>query len=141
MTETTKDNAAIQRRDADTASETERAGGKTGDLTYRPLMDLYDLGDRYEARMDLPGSAPELIEVTAHQGVLTVEARVGDRWGQAGLTPVHAEYGIGDFRRRVRLGEDIDPNKLEATYADGVLTLVLPKRAERQPRRIEVSSG
>jgi len=140
MTEITTSNTPVTRREAE-GETNERTGRKTGDLTYRPLMDLYDLGDRYEAQMDLPGSAPELIEVTAHQGVLTVEARVRDRWAEAGLTPVHAEYGIGDFRRRVRLGEDIDPEKLEARYADGVLSLILPKRAERRPRRIEVNAG
>jgi hypothetical protein len=46
----------------------------------------------------------------------------------------------GTFRRVVTLPEDVDPNRVEATYRDGVLQLTLGRREEVQPRRIEVKS-
>ncbi len=116
---------------------------KAGAVTYRPPMDLFDFGDRYELHVDLPGTSTERIDVTVHDGVLTIEATVPNRlppeWN-ATVEPIHGEYGIGDFRRQIRLGEDIEVERLSATYADGVLHLTLPKRAAAQPRRIEVKA-
>jgi HSP20 family protein len=124
-----------------TATNTTRPGHtKTGDVTYRPPLDLYDLPDRYEIHFDLPGASPEDIDVTVDDGVLTVEARVPWRYPE-GLEPLHVEFGIGDFRRQVRIGEDIDSEALEASYVDGVLTIALPKRAERRARRVQVRAG
>ena len=113
---------------------------KTSDLTFRPPMDIHDLGDRYEIHVDMPGTKAEHIDVVVRENVLEIEARVPDRYPDA-IAPIAAEFGVGDYRRRVRLGEDIDAESLEARYASGVLTLTLPKRRERQPRRIAVTGG
>ena len=117
-----------------------RANGrdvKTGGGTYRPALDVYDLSDRYEIHVDLPGVAAEQVQVTAFDGVLTIEAPAAERRPE-GAAHVHTEYGVGDFRRRVRIGEDIDTEGITAQHAHGVLTLVLPKTSKQQPRRIEV---
>lgn len=113
---------------------------KASDLTFRPAMDIYDLEDRYEVRVDLPGTTADAIDVTVHDGVLTLEATVPDRYRES-ITPLRAEYPVGHFRRRVRLGEDVDEDRLNATYLHGVLTLSLHKRAERQPRKVAVTTG
>lgn len=145
MTDTRTHNgcSAIEVREPSTVGEAvirREDQAKTSELTYRPSMDLYELNDRYELHFDLPGTTSDLIDVTVHDSVLTVEARVPDRYGDR-ISPVMGEYGVGDFRRRVRLGEDVDSEQLSARYADGVLMLTLPKRAEWQPRRIPISSG
>ena len=113
---------------------------KTSTTTYRPPMDMFDAGDRYEVRVDLPGSRADLIDVTLNDGVLTIEATVPNRWTEGAVALV-GEYGIGNYRRQIRLGEDIDDDALQADYADGVLSISLPKRAEQTPRRIEIRSG
>lgn len=132
--------SAIEQRDNVTAVANTEPHGKTSDVTYRPPLDLYDLGDRYEVHLDVPGTTAEAIDVAVDDQVLTIEAPVDARYPE-NITPLLGEYGVGDFRRHVRLGEDIDSDALTATYTDGVLTLALPKRAERQPRRIEVRTG
>ncbi len=124
-----------------TARETAAAScQKRSDITYRPDMDVLDTGPSYEVRMDVPGASRDSIEVTLHEGVLTVEAGVAKRVPE-GVTPLHAEYGVNDFRRHVRVGEDIDAGALSASFDAGVLTLTLPKRAEVGPRRIEISAS
>jgi len=116
---------------------------QTSVVTYRPAMDLYEYADRYEVHFDVPGSTPEGIEVTVNEGRLTIAARVAHRGpirrDHAEITPLLHEFGIGDFHRVIRIGEDIDREALAADYTDGVLVLTLPKRRERQPRRIRVS--
>ena len=109
-------------------------------VTYRPRLNVYDLNDRYELHVDLPGSSSEHIHATIDDGVLQIEARVPYRYA-ADIKPWRAEYGIGDFHRKIRLGEDIDAERLTAKYEHGVLTLVLPKVPERQPRRVPIQNG
>jgi HSP20 family molecular chaperone IbpA len=107
-------------------------------VTYRPPLDLYHFPDRYEITIDLPGAAADQINATIDDSTLTVQARVPSRYPQD-ATPLHAEFGVGDFERQLRIGEDVDPDRLSARYENGVLTLVLPKRAERKPRRIPIT--
>jgi len=137
----TNPGTAIERRPSNAPARQECAPqNKMSAAVYRPALDLYDFDDRYEVRVDLPGTTADQIDVTLNESVLTIEARVPHRY-EDGITPLHGEYGVGDFRRQIRLGEDVDADKLGASYELGVLTLDLPKLAERRPRRIEVKGG
>lgn len=98
------------------ASDTPAGRGRSE--RARPAMDLFELPDRYEVHLDLPGVAPEAVEVTEHEGTLVIEAPTG--------------------RRRFRLGEDVDTEGISASAADGVLVLRLPRASAHRPRRIEV---
>jgi len=51
---------------------------------------------------------------------------------------VRQEFGIGDFRRSFRLGEDFDASQITADYRRGVLTIHVPRLAAVRPRKIEV---
>lgn len=113
---------------------------KSRGAVFRPVMDLFELPDRYELRCELPGTTADAIHVTVHGPTLTIEASVPHRYG-ADITPLLGEFGTGDFRREIRMGEDVDVDAMTARYVDGVLTLLLPKRAERQPRRVPIAAG
>ncbi len=132
--------SAIERHENSQVVSRDHGHQKTSTVTYRPPLDLYDLNDHYEVHVDLPGSSKDTIDVTLEEGTLTIEAAVPDRYA-GNITPLHGEFGIGNYRRQIRLGEDIDSEALEAAYANGVLTITLPKKAERQPRRIEVRAA
>ena len=131
---------ALTSTKAKSAPVATRSEQKVGTVTYCPRLNMYDFSDRYEMHVDLPGSSSEQIHATIDDGVLTIEARVQPRH-VADTTPWCAEYGIGSFHRKVRLGEDIDTEGLRAKYEHGVLTLVLPKVPERQPRRVPIQNG
>lgn len=118
----------------------EQAHTKQSDTTYRPPVDMYELSDRYEIHVELPGSDADAIELCVHDGALEIAAPVADRY-RGDLVPLHREYGVGNYKRVIRLGEDIDTDALEAEYEAGVLVVTLPKQARRQPRRVQVRSG
>jgi len=91
-------------------------------------------------RFDVPGVAPEKIDVTVSGGVLTVSA-TREETSEEGDEHVVRERYTGSSTRRIRLSDNLDADKIEASHSDGVLELHIPVRAEAQPRKITVSSA
>ncbi|HTU07209.1 MAG TPA: Hsp20/alpha crystallin family protein [Trebonia sp.] len=91
-------------------------------------------------RFDVPGIDPEKIDVTVDRGVLTVSA-TREEAKTEGESPVVQERLSGSFTRRVRLSENLDADKIEASNADGVLEIRIPVLEEAKPRKIEISTA
>ena len=108
----------------------------------RPLampMDAYRKGDAFLIQLDLPGVAPDSIELTVEDNVLTVKAERPSPSTGDGVEALVAERLFGSFSRQVFLGDNLDTTKIEAEYEAGVLTLSIPVAAHAKPRRIEVT--
>jgi len=106
--------------------------------TYTPRFDIVEVDDELTLYGDLPGVAPENLEVRFENEHLIVHGRVEPRHEER--QHVYGEYGIGDFYREFRINEAVDAGKIEAELKDGVLTLHLPKAEAIKPKRIEVKS-
>ena len=113
-----------------------------GALTRRSVMamDAIRREDEVVLRFDLPGIDPESIEVTVDRGVLSVSARRAEEYAE-GERPFIRERVTGSFTRRVYLSDTVDAEKIEAAYADGVLTVRLPLLEKAQPRKVEIHTG
>jgi len=118
-------------------SETERT--RTGNV-YRPLVDILEEKDELTLVADLPGASGESIDIDFEDGVLTIQGKVDTRY-QPEQQFLLVEYGLGDFYRTFRVSEQIDSSRIHAAYADGVLTVHLPKVEAAKPRKIEVRAG
>ena len=105
---------------------------------WTPALDLYENNDNLIAVVELPGMRKEDIEISLHDGMLTIggerksETREGDK-------AERTERYIGKFRRSITLPTRVDANKVRATYKDGILTITLPKAEEAKPKQIQVS--
>jgi HSP20 family protein len=109
--------------------------------TYRFAVDVYEEGESLVLEAELPGLRAEDVEVTVHDGVLTVS---GERKPPKSRTEARhhvVERTYGAFRRAFVLPENIDPEKVEAQMNEGVLVLRLSKKAEIKPRKIVVSGN
>lgn len=110
----------------------------------RPMampMDAYRKDDSFLLQLDLPGVAPDSIELTVEENVLTISAdRPAPPKGE-GVESVIAERTFGTFTRQVVLGKTLDSERIEANYEGGVLTVVIPVAEQAKPRRIEVAVG
>lgn len=105
---------------------------------YTPYTDIYESADALFVVMDMPGVDKSNVSVTVEKGRLSVEGQI-DSARYQGLTPVYTEYDIGHFIRSFVLSNKIDQAGITAEMEAGVLMLRLPKAADVQPRRIEVS--
>ncbi len=105
---------------------------------WTPALDLYQSNDDVVAVIELPGMRKEEIEISLHDGVLTIsgerqdEKPEGDKAGRS-------ERFVGKFRRSISLPTRVDGNKVNATYKDGILTVTLPKADEVKPKQIQVN--
>jgi HSP20 family protein len=100
-------------------------------------MDAFRDGEQFVVRFDLPGVAPESIDLDVERNVLTVKA---ERKGEGTDLQV-AERPKGVFSRQLFLGDTLDTDRIEATYDAGVLTLHIPVAAQAKSRKIAVTAG
>ena len=104
---------------------------------WSPALDLYQSNDNLIAVVELPGMCKEDIEISLHDGTLTIS---GERKRESNDDKAErSERYIGTFRRSIALPTRVDANKVNATYRDGILTVRLPKAEEVKPKQIQVS--
>jgi HSP20 family protein len=119
---------------------TEAPETTSGGRTYRPLTDIVETDQGVSMMLEMPGVAPEDVEITLEKRVLTIRGRVAPTRPK-NFELAYAEYGEGDFERAFTMSEDFDPDKIEAQMQGGVLTLTLPRTAEAQPKKIRVKGA
>ncbi|HWI44502.1 MAG TPA: Hsp20 family protein [Nocardioides sp.] len=114
--------------------------GAGGGTTNRPAvmpMDAWRQGEEFVLEFDLPGVAPESIDIDVERNVLTVRAeRVA---GNGDWQRLASERTHGQFSRQLVLGDNLDLERIEARYDNGVLRLVVPVAEKAKPRKIQVT--
>ena len=108
--------------------------------TWIPRVDIRESAEGLTLLMDLPGLGKEDVAITLENNVLTVSGeRKFEADEKANETYHRLERAYGAFTRSFTLGPTVRTDKVEATFKDGVLTVVLPKQEESKPRRISIS--
>ncbi len=104
-----------------------------------PPVNIYDDGNAFLVRAELPGVDKTSLEVTAKGDQLTLRGERVIPKAAKDASYHRRECDGGQFRRVVTLPQPVDAEHIEATYRDGVLEVVLPRRPELKARRISVS--
>lgn len=102
-------------------------------------MDAWREDDRYVVEFDVPGIEPESLDLNIDHDVLTVRAERPD--GDPGKQWLTAERPHGVFSRQLMLGKNLDTTRIEATYTDGVLRLVIPLADRAKPHKVQIRAG
>ena len=103
-------------------------------------MDAYRNHDTFLVQFDLPGVGTDSIELTIEKNVLTVHADRQRPAGNEDVEMVAAERPQGTFSRQLFLGDTLDPDRIEADYEAGVLTLRIPIAERAKPRKVEIKT-
>ena len=102
-------------------------------------VDVARKGDEFVVKASLPGVKAEDIEVSVENNVLTLKAEsTSEKEMEEGGYLVR-ERSSGTFYRALSLPDTIDTSKIEPVYANGVLTITLPKAEEKKRKQIKVT--
>jgi HSP20 family protein len=118
--------------------------GTLGSRVWVPAMNVAERGDAYLVQAELPGVSPDEVEVTFEQNVLTVRGTKPasfDVANEGELRVFAAERVHGSFERSVRLPEFVNADRISASFANGLLSITVPKAEAAQPRKIAVHAG
>jgi len=104
---------------------------------WNPALDVYQNKDQYTVHAELPGLKKEEIAISLNGDTLTIS---GERKQETNSEEASRnERFFGKFQRSVILPVPVNAEKVNASYKDGVLTVVLPKAEEAKPKQIPVS--
>ena len=106
---------------------------------WSPAVDVYDDKDNFVVNCELPGMKKSEIEISLHDGVLTIGGERKQESERKEGETFRSERYFGKFQRSVTLPASVDGSKVKASYKDGLLSIELPKAEDAKPRHIEVN--
>jgi len=115
-------------------------GGSSQSLQpWAPAVSVQEMPDSLAVTAELPGVNPADVEVTVENGVLTIS---GEKNPAEATGNIHLdERRYGRFERSFTLLQSVVADDIRAEFANGILTVSLPKTAEAKPRRIQIESN
>ncbi|MGZ0019789.1 Hsp20/alpha crystallin family protein [Nitrosomonas sp. wSCUT-2] len=116
------------------------AEGSTATAEWAPAVDIKEEANRFVIYADIPGVKPEEIDISMHDGVLTIKGEKSSesKTEKEGYKRVERTYG--SFYRRFSLPDTANPDAISASSKNGVLEIVIPKREAVLPKKINVST-
>ncbi len=111
-----------------------------GGRIFSPLTDIVETDQGVALMLEMPGVAPDDVDISLEKRVLTIRGKVKPTRPE-NLELAFAEYGEGDYERAFTMSEDFDPEKIAAEMRNGVLTLTLPRAEEKKPKKIAVKAA
>ena len=101
-------------------------------------LDMYQTDDATVIKSSVPGVKPEEIDISITGNTLTISGESKEEEEVKGENYIRRERRYGSVSRSVVLPEGLEPDKAEASFEDGVLTLNIPKAPESMPKVIKV---
>lgn len=131
-------------------AQMQRAMDRMFDETWRSLqsrtasallVDVFETDTAYTIVASVPGVTAEALNLSLHDGVLTIAGELVQTPIPENATALVVERSAGKFSRSLRLPEAVEAGQVEAVLNEGVLTLTLPKTPNAQPRLIPVRAA
>ncbi|MFN0084055.1 MAG: Hsp20/alpha crystallin family protein [Blastocatellia bacterium] len=106
--------------------------------TWAPTCDIYESGDEFVVKAELPEVKKEDVNVTFENNVFTLRGERKFDTAEHGEHFHRIESRYGEFLRSFTLPQQVDAGKINAEFKDGILRVRLPKRPEAKPKQIEI---
>jgi len=111
-----------------------------GERFMRPRTSIHEYEDHVKIMIDMPGVSKDNLEINFNRGELAVIGR-RETWEKGKMMACYCERFDGNFRRVFALDSSLDPQKIDAKLAHGVLELTIPKRDVEKPKKIEIKGS
>ncbi len=112
--------------------------GLEGEFVWTPPLEVKETDDRYIVRMDIPGVNKKDIKIEVTDNTLIVSGERKEEKEEKEASYYRREIAYGSFYRAIQLPSDIDPEKINAKYENGVLVIEIPKSEKARKREIKV---
>src|SRR3954462_5179798 len=117
-------------------------GGSQGGVLLAPHMDVSETDKELRIQAELPGVSENDIDVSLREDVLTIRAEKKQERKEEREGGHFSERAFGTFQRSLRLPFQVNPDQVQARFANGVLSVTLPKmQAQQQSRRIQIQGA
>ena len=111
---------------------------RSNERYIRPAVNIIETEEGLVLTADIPGASKDALDVNVEKGILTISAPA--RHTVPG-TSAYREFELSSYYRQFTIPESLDHEKAHADYANGILTLRIPKAEVAKPRKIEVQVG
>jgi HSP20 family protein len=109
--------------------------------SWAPPVDIVEGKDKVELKVELPGFKENQVQLTVEEGLLTIrgERKFESENKEENYHRIERSYGT--FVRSFTLPRTVDQNRIQANFADGILSIEMSKREETKPRQIQIKAG
>ena len=108
---------------------------RSNERYIRPAVNIIENEEGLVLTADIPGAAKDTLDINVEKGILTISAPVSHTMPG---TSAHREFELASYYRQFSIPESLDHAKALADYANGILTLRIPKAEVAKPKRIAV---
>jgi HSP20 family protein len=108
---------------------------------WMPAVDVAEAADKITVKAEIPGMEAKDIEISMVGDTLSIKGEKKSEREEKDENYHMVERTYGSFNRTMKLPAAVDPDKVEATYKNGVLTVTLPKQEEVKPKAIEIKAS
>ncbi len=108
---------------------------------WTPRVDVKEEAQRFVIQCDIPGVDPNDIDISMEKGVLSIRGERKSNAVTEGERFTRVERSHGLFHRRFGLPDSADADSISAQGKHGVLEIVIPKKPEQTPRRIQINNA
>ena len=113
----------------------------TTEPLLRPAMDVIENDTNLTVRVDLPGVKPDDVRIEVENNTLTISGEIAETKEEKDQRYHYRERCYGKFQRSLNLPNTLDTDKVEASFENGVLHVVIPKLPHAQPKQITVKAS
>lgn len=109
--------------------------------TWMPPVDIVEGKDKIQLKVELPGIKEDQVDLTVEDGLLTIrgERKFNRESNDDNYHRIERSYGT--FVRSFTLPNSVEQTKIQASFAEGVLNIEMPKREETKPKQIQIKAG
>jgi HSP20 family protein len=108
---------------------------------WMPAVDVAETADKITIKAEIPGMEAKDIEISMVGDTLSIKGEKKSEREEKDENYHMVERTYGSFNRTMKLPAPVDPDKVEASYKNGVLTVALPKKEEVKPKAIEIKAS
>ena len=107
-------------------------------MNWAPAIDIFEKGDKFIVKAEVPGMKEDDFSISVEGDMLNIKGEKKTESEVKEEDYYRSERSYGSFLRSIALPSTVDAGKIEAEYADGVLEISIPKKAEIKPKKVTI---